>query len=78
MNFSNKTLRNFLRAIHLVVGGLVIAYIYTPLGNVDWFGTLVKLSIPSLLVLSGVLMWQMPLITKMLKRSAPSLQHDAG
>ena len=78
MNFSNKTLRNFLRAIHLVVGGLVIAYIYTPLGNVDWFGTLVKLSIPSLLVLSGVLMWQMPLITKMLKRSAPSLLRNAG
>ena len=67
MNISNKTLRNLLRIIHLVIGGLVIAYIYSPLGNVEWFGSLVRVSIP-ILTITGISMWQMPLITKALKR----------
>jgi hypothetical protein len=67
MNFSNKTLRNVLRAIHLIIAGLVIAYIYMPLGNVEWFGSLVKVSIP-ILTITGVSMWQMPFFTKILKR----------
>ena len=67
MKISNKTLRDILRVIHLVIGGLVIAYIYSPLGNVEWFGNLVRVSIP-ILTVTGVSMWQMPLITKTFKR----------
>ena len=67
MNLSNKTLRTVLRAIHLVIGALVIAYMYTPLGNVEWFGSLVRISIP-ILTITGLSMWQMPSITKILKR----------
>jgi hypothetical protein len=67
MNFSNKTLRTILRAIHLVIGGLVIAHLYTPLGTAEWFGSLVKISLP-ILTITGVLMWQMPLFTKIIKR----------
>ncbi len=67
MNISNKTLRNLLRIIHLVIGGLVIAYIYSPLGSVEWFGGLVRISIP-ILTVTGLSMWQMPLITKTFKR----------
>ncbi len=67
MNFSNKTLRNVLRAIHLVVAGLIVIYIYTPLGNMEWFGSFVKVSIP-ILGITGLVMWQMPVFTKMLKR----------
>ena len=73
MNISNKTLRNLLRIIHLVIGGLVIAYIYSPLGNVEWFGSLVRVSIP-ILTVTGVSMWQMPLITKAFKRQATASQ----
>ena len=67
MNLSNKTLRTVLRAIHLVIGALVVVYIYTPLGNVEWFGSLVRISIP-ILTITGLSMWQMPSITKILKR----------
>ena len=67
MNLSNKTLRTALRAIHLVIGALVVVYIYTPLGSVEWFGSLVRISIP-ILTITGLSMWQMPSITKILKR----------
>jgi len=72
MNFSNKTMRTVLRAIHLVIGGLVIADLYTPLGNVEWFGSLVRFSLP-ILTITGVSMWQMPSLTKILKRQ-PALK----
>lgn len=67
MNISNKTLRNLLRIIHLVIGGLVIAYIYSPLGNLEWFGTMVRILIPTLTI-TGISMWQMPALTKLFKR----------
>jgi len=67
MNLSNKTLRTVLRAIHLVIGALVVVYIYTPLGSVEWFGSLVRISIP-ILTITGLSMWQMPSLTKILKR----------
>ena len=67
MNLSNKTLRNVLRAMHLVIGALVVVYVYTPLGNVEWFGSLVRISIP-VLTITGLSMWQMPALTKILKR----------
>jgi len=77
MNISNKTLRSTLRIIHLVVGGLVVAYIYTPLGNAEWFGSLVKVVIPTL-VITGIWLWQMPFLTKLFKRQSPPMQQDAG
>jgi len=64
---SNKNLRNVLRAIHLVIAVLVIAYIYSPLGNVEWFGSFVRISTP-VLTLTGIVMWQMPAVTKFFKR----------
>ena len=74
MNFSNKNLRNVLRVLHLVVGGLMIAYLYSPLGNVEWFGNLVRISMIPVLVISGVSMWQMPLVTKFFKRQPGTRQ----
>ena len=72
MNLSNKTLRNVLRTIHLIIGALVIIHIYTPLGNLEWFESLVKISLPTLTI-TGLSMWQMPFITKMFKRQ-PALK----
>jgi hypothetical protein len=69
MQFSNKTLRNFLRASHLVVAGLIGAYLYSPLGNVDWYVNLVRISVVPVLLLTGLSMWQMPALTKFLKGS---------
>jgi hypothetical protein len=69
MQFSNKSLRNFLRVIHLVVAGLIGAYLYSPLGNMDWYVSLVRISVIPVLVFTGLSMWQMPALTKFLKRS---------
>jgi len=77
MNFSNKTLRNSLRIIHLVVGGLVGAYLYSPLGELAWFAGLVKVSVMPVFLITGLSMWQMPFLTKMLKRQPIAVQQDA-
>ncbi len=64
---SNKNLRNALRIVHLLIAALVIAYIYSPLGNVEWFGNFVRFSTP-VLMLTDLVMWQMPVVTKFFKR----------
>ena len=64
---SNKNLRNILRTIHLVIAVLVITYIYSPLGNIEWFDSFVRISTP-VLTLTGIVMWQMPAVTKFFKR----------
>jgi hypothetical protein len=69
MQFSNKSLRNFLRVIHLVVAGLIGAYLYSPLGNMEWYVSLVRASVLPILLITGLSMWQMPSLTKWLKRS---------
>jgi len=73
MNYSNKTLRNTLRVIHLVIGALIGAYLYSPLGNVEWFAILVRASVLPVSVITGLAMWQMPLLSKMLKRQPVSV-----
>ncbi len=70
---SNKNLRNALRTIHLLISALVIAYIYLPLGNMEWFGNFVRISTP-VLTLTGLVMWQMPLVTKFFKRQLVAQQ----
>lgn len=68
MKFSNKSLRNILRVTHLVVAGLVGAYLYSPLGDVEWYVSLVRASVIPVLLITGLSMWQMPAITKLLRR----------
>ena len=76
MNFSNKTLRNTLHIIHLIVAGLVGAYIYSPLGDIAWFANLVRVSVLPALAISGLAMWQMPWLTKMLKRQPVPVRNE--
>lgn len=68
MNLSNKTLRTMLRLIHLVVAVMIGAYLYSPLGEVTWFVNLVRASVLPVLLLTGLSMWQMPVLTKLLRR----------
>lgn len=74
MNISNKTLRNILRAVHLMIAGLISAYLYTPLGSMEWFEILVKVTVMPVLVTTGVSMWQMPFLTKLFKRQPAPAQ----
>jgi len=77
MNISNKTLRNTLRLIHLVVAGMIGTYLYSPLGRMDWFTSLVRLSVMPIFVITGLSMWQMPFLTKLLKRQKVSVRPNA-
>lgn len=77
MNFSNKTFRTILRAIHLVIAVLIGMYLYSPLGDMEWFSTLVKMTVLPVLLVTGLSMWQMPFITKLIKRRTPVVAQDA-
>lgn len=68
MKFSNKSLRDFLRVVHLLLAGMIGAYLYSPLGQLEWFTSLVRASTLPILLFTGVSMWQMPALTKLLKR----------
>lgn len=76
MNISNKTLRTILRTVHLIVGGLIGAYLYSPLGQLEWFGILVKVTVLPVLLTTGLMMWQMPAITKWLKQQPISARQS--
>jgi hypothetical protein len=69
MKFSNKALRSVLRAIHLIVAGLVGGYLYSPLGQIDWYINLVRASVIPVLLITGLSLWQMPALTKWLRHS---------
>ena len=77
MTFSNKNLRNALRVVHLVIAALIGAYLYSPLGQFIWFETMVKWTVLPVLAITGLSMWQMPTLVKILKRSGPLVQQKA-
>jgi hypothetical protein len=57
-----------LRLIHLVVAVMIGAYLYSPLGEADWFVILVRVSVLPVLLITGLSMWQMPVLTRLLRR----------
>lgn len=65
---SNKKLRDLQRLIHLIAAPLLILQIYSPLGNIPEFTAVVRFAAIPLAVLTGLVMWQMPTFTKLLKR----------
>ena len=62
--------RKLQRAAHLVAGGLLLAYVYVPLG--DGLDDLVRVVVLPLLVATGVAMWQAPRIRRALGRARPA------
>jgi hypothetical protein len=68
MIISNKNLRSLLRLFHLVAGGLVVAYFYSPLAGDPTLAAVIKFPLLPALVLTGLWMWQMPRINQWLGR----------
>ncbi len=64
---SNKRIRDIQRFVPLAMGVFLIAYIYTPLGDSGDFESLIRLIIIPVLVVTGILMWQLPRIRKRLR-----------
>jgi len=77
MSISNKTLRDTLRVIHILMAALVGGYLYSPLSEVTWFAGVVKLTVLPVFLITGLSMWKMPFLTKMLKRRPAPVSHDA-
>jgi hypothetical protein len=57
MELSAKALRTIQRAVHVVLGVVLLAIVFTPLGDAA-FGSVLRVVAAPLVVLTGVLMWQ--------------------
>ena len=69
---SNKRVRDVQRFVHLMGGLLLVAYIYTPLGDQHAFEALVRFVVVPGLVGTGMAMWQLPRLRKRLRDRARS------
>ena len=67
---SNKTLRRVTRLIHTLAGISFPLLVYSPLGDNSAFLTFNQVLLVPMVVLSGVLMWQQPRVSKWLKARA--------
>lgn len=65
---SNKQLRNAVRLIHLVIAGCMAVFIYSPLRLDSTFAAVVQLLVVPVVVISGIVMWQQPLVVKFFNR----------
>ena len=64
---SNKQLRDIQRITHLVGAAVLILYLYSPLGSAPIFTALTQFLVVPLLIATGMLMWQLPQLRKLLQ-----------
>jgi hypothetical protein len=64
---SNKRQRDIQRIAHLVGAAALMLYLYTPLGNMPIFTALMQFLVVPLLIVTGMLMWQLPRLRKLLQ-----------
>ena len=57
---SAKTLRDVKRTAHLIASAILIAYLYTPVGENEVTAVMVRVMVVPMLVGTGLVMWQMP------------------
>ncbi|MDQ3655233.1 MAG: hypothetical protein M3457_09155 [Chloroflexota bacterium] len=62
--FSNKRLRDLERIAHLVVGAIVLLYVYGLWGDSAAFTLFVRVFAFPVLVGSGMAMWQLPRVRR--------------
>ncbi len=77
MKLSNKRVRDLQRAFHLAGGLLVMAYIYSPLGELAAFSVLVRGVVVPVLLATGMAMWQAPRLRRLLARTQPGTRRQA-
>ena len=65
---SNKRFRQTLRWLHIIVGVMLIAYVYSPLGEVTWYALLVQAPALPLATLSGLALRQQPELSARFKK----------
>jgi len=67
MQFSNKQLRIMLRAVHLLGMPVLGVLLYTPWGNNPTVIFTIQAIVFPAFMLTGILMWQMPRLSRLLK-----------
>jgi hypothetical protein len=66
MELSAKGLRTIQRAMHVVLGVLLLVIVFTPLGDAAAGGVLRLIAAP-LVVVTGILMWQHGRVVRVLR-----------
>jgi hypothetical protein len=59
--------RNLIRWIHLITGGLIATYVYSPWHKIYEFQLLIKFIVIPALIVSGIWLWKGTWIQKILK-----------
>ena len=72
---SNKRARDLQRAVHLVAGLLIVAYLCSPIRDLPGVLVVVQVVIFPVLAASGLALWQWPRLRRLLSRARPSLAH---
>jgi hypothetical protein len=75
---SNKRLRDIQRISHLVGAAVLVLYLYTPLGIAPLFTALMQFMVVPMLVATGMLMWQLPRLRKLLHGKRLARQVSKG
>lgn len=68
-NISNKRQRDIQRAVHLLAAVVLVGFVYGPLGGMPAARMLVQVAVLPLLVVTGLLLWQLPRLRSRLKRA---------
>jgi hypothetical protein len=66
MAVTGKAVRDAERVLHLVTGFLLLALVFTPLGEAA-IGMALRFALVPMLVASGMLMWQHARVTRLLR-----------
>jgi hypothetical protein len=68
MSLTGKQLREAERALHIAAGLILLAIVFTPLGDAG-IGQALRFVVAPMLVASGILMWQHARVTRLLRGS---------
>jgi hypothetical protein len=71
MSLTGKQLRDAERALHIAAGVILLAIVFTPLGEAG-IGQALRFVVAPMLVASGILMWQHARVTRLMKGAAGS------
>jgi thiosulfate reductase cytochrome b subunit len=65
---SNRGLRQTVRWVHLIVGVMLILFVYSPLREVSLYALVLQVFAVPLVTLSGLALWQQPKLSAWLSR----------
>ena len=68
-----RKVRAVQRSFHFVASAILLVYLYTPLGANAVYSFMVRAMVVPMLAVTGILMWQMPRIRKVLKKYPNSM-----